>query len=1384
MVSTARPSLERLKALDSLPSFERQLEEAEQLCTHSARADMTLKWLLDKLKTSDTARASEASWELLSTAFRLLAPERLATLLGSANILSIFRNGAIECKQSGERLLVVSDCVNLLLELSSAPQGAPLKAVLSTDAAVAAKFTGAWLDAVDEARFDTSDKACACATDSLLDPALQVWSLRKRRGDDNDLFADACLAAAAYVLDSVSPRSGEPSGKRKRKRAGEMTATGRVRALESLVAKHVFLPARAAFVDQQQRSGVSAESADPYTGPTPDLQKRFAQYKAAKPKEDDPLDSRMWRYHSTAEVLLDIALRCLPASTPVHRLKERPWVEAVFVALLDCALGYRQTGLNPDPWIIVQMLPVVRKHALSLSRDMLTNVAEKHSRTSGTSEFMYWQLIAEVLRMDANVYTNRAMAQRLFNEISSAHHALARKDQPHELVNLDHSTSLFDTWRDDIATPIMQVFAQNRDLVTFIDLWHEQLHGDFTKQRRCTWLELKKSLAPLVERHLTETQIVDCVARFHGSVSAAQANDQSPKTIRAAQIERCASIVVLDGILSGVRSTGLVGILQRELETLFQDLLKLFEQDAAAAAEYPQIWALCTTAFELWMPSWVAMQASRESLIDRASEILSSRMVQQAEATATAATKMTGATASVEQVTSEAGSFLTCLSSTLHHYDDSGRALNAVDEIVPQTDLQHNHHILRFPTMLEKLRINTRNDLIFDWMEAAYEPVLSNLESDPDDLTPMDQIRAAITTACNNAQTAVVEDLVRIGLASFEAKSLQGEPSDFDPVSIGLQVLLELPVTALSTSQRKRILDGAAALKYRQKEGHETLQAQLLLMVRMLELPCPEAAICTDTAALWTLGGPPKIRDNYDTGMPLVSLTTETDKTLELLEQLVHLVMKQLISRQGQAAGQSILLALASEVKHQVGVLCDRDLVDNDERSLSILRVVLSHLDSSLGPELKGRCLDAAVIGAYAKYLVGTAEKLHLREQGGNISREPWLLQILNALVDMPKIVNAPGSTIDLRSKLTALVSDVLDARSAKLRDAHAITTPRERTMVVRCVQLICRWDLTVDDEVVSDVAALTLDEGLEPQEHAALLTAVHHGCIGRYSQAGAMKSLLGRLLPSDALASASQLILLQVAISTLSECQFAEPADSVTITPQEILHRLLRLAEETQDLTVRRRACACIITVLREKPFMTNQYAIERVVSTLHGLVLVAEDPNGVTYLDACRIFTLLLQQYRSRLKDRMNLLVPLLQALISRLFGSSTGLQATRKGLSVRHARVLARTLQSLCNPPQMRGRSKISDLVDEARKAQAHVGQYMQFALHHYCKQVLQGTLAEGVNDAIRPGLWAIIEAMQANDANSRWVLSAAMSGGEREQLSRVYHDYETFGKGESG
>jgi nucleolar pre-ribosomal-associated protein 2 len=57
-----------------------------------------------------------------------------------------------------------------------------------------------------------------------------------------------------------------------------------------------------------------------------------------------------------------------------------------------------------------------------------------------------------------------------------------------------------------------------------------------------------------------------------------------------------------------------------------------------------------------------------------------------------------------------------------------------------------------------------------------------------------------------------------------------------------------------------------------------------------------------------------------------------------------------------------------------------------------------------------------------------------------------------------------------------------------------------------------------------------------------------------------------------------------------------------------------------------------------------------------------------------------------------------------------------------------------------------------------------------------------MRQEIREALTPGVWAMIEAMEVNSNEGIRVLSAEMNNSERSVLRTVYEDWKRFGKWE--
>lgn len=281
--------------------------------------------------------------------------------------------------------------------------------------------------------------------------------------------------------------------------------------------------------------------------------------------------------------------------------------------------------------------------------------------------------------------------------------------------------------------------------------------------------------------------------------------------------------------------------------------------------------------------------------------------------------------------------------------------------------------------------------------------------------------------------------------------------------------------------------------------------------------------------------------------------------------------------------------------------------------------------------------------------------------------------------------------------------------------------------------------------------------------------------------------ALVAELLEHEA-STRSNLLLLHSCISKLTK---DDTVGGTEAARSRLLPELVDTAVNNDgDLVVRKRAVACILTILKEKPFLVNQHSIEIVLASLPKL-LKAGPGRSLAFFEVCRLVSALLLGHRARLHGRYHLVNLVFNSLLSALFDNSSASTNRPKGstpFNQTHAHALSRLLVLFCEPAHLRRSSRstaaAAGLVDESRKEQALVGRFVQYILHHYCDLVLAGSLGEGVREALTPGLWAVIDAVESSDSEGLKALSAAMNNNERAVLKGVYEEWKRFGKWRGG
>ncbi|KJX97637.1 hypothetical protein TI39_contig475g00006 [Zymoseptoria brevis] len=1346
-----RPSLDRLKTLDSLPNLESQLAEAKSICNHNARAEMILRWLMGKFKSSTETCREIKAWDVLASTIRLTSPQKIALFL---NQLPGVLQDTFSAQELSEALLYsVTELLNLLLELGRGPDGAAIKALLSMESSAAALLCGNWLRHVHTHSHGIAETQNLIAR-SLLDPALQIWELRKRQDSDDTNFNTYCLVSVLPLLE-VLEGGDETGSKRRRGESQPGSARSYERALESLVAKHTILPARSAFFRKT------------------DPQARRLQHGLAQATIGEALASLHKSLHdeanqellSSVPKVLDIALRSSSTPTPRHRTKERPWIESVFSAVRDSFDGRTE---EEQSLALIELLRAVRINKATLSAEILARIVRENiASATSTKTAVNWKLVAGVVELDANVLLSPKSTDEVFDEITKEAAFDGSEDGTYR-------SFMESRWRDGVILPTMRAHAQSRTLSIFTDCWFKQLQAMHSTRGWSVWDSVGDALAETLENSLPVDTILELVDRYSTIIQQttnSQANLKEPE--KSTQLR--AALCVLGSLLRGVRSDALISSIQQRLDNLLGTLLviaelKGFKTTIASDCHY---WRTLTRVFELWYPHWAFKQADRQSVTSMGASLLSNKAFNSAHSQCDMGDSELTLGDQV-RLRHSAQTYVATLCQCFGQYGGeagcAGLCTKAIERVAEQKASAADV-LIRFPSLLATVQSDLRKGV----MEALFQAAAVRASIDNDSAT---QLQAVLHSFQGLNKTAILEEFATVAIQELQTAS-KSTSASYEAVFAS--TMANIDAASLDQTQRTNILDTILGLPPPKQDqaGISQLRDRLALVLKLASLPCQDSRLLTDATALW------EIVDMLEHGIdPDAQDESRLDSldSIRLLEEISKRVLRSWLGTQDREKSRELLLQMSKRIKDRVKSEKKAGKLFAGRAGLALVKVAIAMIESNAREATKETLVhcEAKIVRAYVDMLAADVEAFgsSARNDLADLSDLDIsnCASVLEALLELPDTFLIP---LEHAKQVSTALNHVTPP---SVKSVH-----RSR-LAVAAFRLEAKYML--DKELLSTTAIGIIEhEQLSAKEQADVLST-YENSFAEFDVDLKLKVAFDVLTRLHCLQSFGFLLLARAAIRGLTKEDF----DNSSRHPTTLLYRNLQAASQDDkgfflvdikpgdELLVRRAALQNLAIIFKEKPFMVNQYAIEQTLHTLQSLLTTCQFA-GALYLDMTQVLTALFLHHRSRLQGRFHLVISLLQSLLTHLFRATTLSSPTPVELSIRQARALARVLESFSNPPPLRHhRGKASDLVDESRKAQAHAGQFTQYLLHHYCAQVLMGSLGEGAREALLPGLWAVIEAMEVYSSDAIKSLSAAVNNSERAVLRSVYDDWKRFGKWE--
>ncbi|KAF2743574.1 hypothetical protein M011DRAFT_451135 [Sporormia fimetaria CBS 119925] len=1242
-----------------------------------------------------------------------------------------------------------------------------MKMVLRTETAQAARLLKGWIIAVN-VLLSVFNKSASYGVGPYLDfsPMLGIWELRVIETDDAfsssaDQFSAECLIPLLTLFNRLLVDRSSPA----MLKAGDSLLRTSIEDLEKLLGRHLFSPARYTFFGSANAEKKDAESSH---GTADQLRSSLEPLRAKILQASQIQDSSIaipedfMQLFDVIPRLLDLAIKLSPSRTPKTRTAERPWIQAVFVALAECADCPLEAPRYPVPLAAIEtlqkLLGVLRRHDVSIDSEVIADMFWYHTGVKYSlieAKDIHWSLIAALVSADPDTFVTASapsstnagdgrgdLTKVLFDQVSTAcrnHVRCSHIDamdidsgarteaSPEDDFAADPERPLHETILASVVVPIMSAYARNRDLLGFIDRWYAQLSQNAEAPSRVPLSELIPNiwedrildvkLKELLEQSLTLTQIVGL---FKIHVGAVEPDAINARSTDADSLSRAhSSMVIMRALLWSVNADDTIASLHSHLESLLDSYTNLVREESYRKdIDLTLCWiTLCRILPLLWPLRLCSSSELQKKLIAPAIE----QAIQDISATK-----------------KNRGDAPLCSSS-------KAAALLFL--------LTANDHLRTVPGSVEILREGVRKalkalsssrmdraefDALLELVCFEFAPLLEHLEPD-NRQGSLVKLLGKVAELDNSVLGAVSEGFAQSVMASpssalrnaFAAAILQSADQaeqDESLLAVLKRASLQLRPTALSRESREAILDrGTESLLLNGRDAETILSVMKILQ----EVPNATSKLASHGDIF------------FDFAKCLHSNGHESALVLSLFQDVMQQTLTHVYSNKDQPQNEKYLEEFRSKL---VAVI-----------------------------KKPKRCYPSRLAIVRAAFLA---------QKGVIFISVDQYVALLNACIaesPLSEICLAafneiPTNYLKEREYTLASISSIV-RRSTGLQSNNQDEVFDRKMSSETKIQLhgaVARYNLCPELNTFIHISLKVLQETPE-KDHLTVLRSAREALSSAASE-DKFKLAYELLNLDDNRSAAYQL--LKALVSTLTG-----KADEDNERRQEQLALLPticdRLAKSPSDADFGG-LMDIVDLVLKEKSSLLSQHNIESLITALAKLSsryspqLSASEAPAI-YSRLCETTRLILLLHRSRLGGRFHLLLPLLQNLLFALYIPHAGRQTTlppwlrsQTHLTPNNAAQYTRVLSTLCSPTQSsvvkahqhRSSSK-SGLNDPVKAAREYVSHYIYPLLASFCRFQLGGRLDSGVRQKLMPGIWEVIGTAELDKEN----LQAMFSGLDR-------------------
>jgi hypothetical protein len=454
----------------------------------------------------------------------------------------------------------------------------------------------------------------------MLDAATEVWSYRSGLIDDengavsNSTFAAQCLVPALLLLEACYASTADEAG-----------CKAIIGCVDKLVVLHIFIPARTSFFSSQRAESSAKDSTEDEGLKL--LRELFAPLVSGLSATDAdnlavtlPCKTLATSLLKSIPRLYLIAIRC-PHPPAQESTDNSLWLDAVLITLADIA-GIRTSPSDngrldhKQEQVLENLLQTAIDRRMKPNTSWLLAITICHCNIFGQgASNTRWQLIAKVLRLDADVFLTASRDERipeearglknplleiLFDRITDAAVASACRTLLHDQELLEH----------EILLPVLRELAKARALTSFFQHWHRGLVK--LEEERSAWLgkesaaritpvtllethKIGEALRDVLERSLTSDQIA---AELVDKLRFLQQPFEESSPQHREQF--LASLVVTDGIIAGLTRDETIVSLRQKFLFFGEAVLSGFQNGLAENPRYWRLWKILTWIHTLW----------------------------------------------------------------------------------------------------------------------------------------------------------------------------------------------------------------------------------------------------------------------------------------------------------------------------------------------------------------------------------------------------------------------------------------------------------------------------------------------------------------------------------------------------------------------------------------------------------------------------------------------------------------------------------------------------------------------------------------------------------------------------------------------------------------